>query len=64
MKTSTAEKEEAIPRGSPSPSLREVRARLGSGGAARIEGGELARGPLRATAAPRLQRDRPANMPW
>ncbi|KAM3968214.1 LOW QUALITY PROTEIN: liprin-beta 1 [Aphomia sociella] len=35
-----AEKDEAIPRGSPSPSLREVRARLGS---ARLEGDDLAR---------------------
>ncbi|XP_059062004.1 liprin-beta-1 isoform X2 [Achroia grisella] len=35
-----AEKDEAIDRGSPSPSLREVRARLGS---ARLEGDDLAR---------------------
>ncbi|CAK1578589.1 unnamed protein product [Parnassius mnemosyne] len=52
-----AEKEEAIPRGSPSPSLREVRARLGSG-AVRLEGGHL-RASLRA--APRA-RALPA--PW
>ncbi|XP_068627876.1 liprin-beta-2 isoform X2 [Battus philenor] len=48
-----AEKEEAIPRGSPSPSLREVRARLGSGGV-RLEGDELTRGSLRASAPRRL----------
>ncbi|CAG5039705.1 unnamed protein product [Parnassius apollo] len=52
-----AEKEEAIPRGSPSPSLREVRARLGSG-SVRLEGGEL-RASLRA--APRA---RAHHMPW
>ncbi|KAJ0179481.1 hypothetical protein K1T71_005193, partial [Dendrolimus kikuchii] len=55
-----AEKEETIPRGSPSPSLREVRGRLGSGGQVRLEGDDLARTSLRAS-APRL---RPHTMPW
>ncbi|XP_047517798.1 liprin-beta-1 isoform X2 [Pieris napi] len=54
-----AEKEEALPRGSPSPSLREVRARLGSGGV-RLEGDELSRSSLRASAP----RQRAQNMPW
>ncbi|XP_045520093.1 liprin-beta-1 isoform X3 [Pieris brassicae] len=54
-----AEKEEAIPRGSPSPSLREVRARLGSGGV-RLEGDDLSRSSLRASAP----RQRTQNMPW
>ncbi|XP_045533847.1 liprin-beta-1 isoform X2 [Papilio machaon] len=54
-----AEKEEAVPRGSPSPSLREVRARLGSGGGGggggvRLEGDEFARGGLRASAPRRV----------
>ncbi|KAJ2950464.1 hypothetical protein O0L34_g8708 [Tuta absoluta] len=49
-----AEKEDAIPRGSPSPSLREVRSRLGSGGGGggggvRLEGDEFARTSLRAS---------------
>ncbi|GBP56936.1 Liprin-beta-2 [Eumeta japonica] len=60
-----AEKDDTA-RGSPSPSLREVRARLGSGGGgggARLEGGDLTRGGYRATAAPRLQRDHPYQ-PW
>lgn len=54
-----AEKEEVIPRGSPSPSLREMRARVGGV----LEGGELTRGGYRATAQARLQRDRP-KQPW
>ncbi|CAG4941335.1 unnamed protein product [Colias eurytheme] len=54
-----AEKEDAIPRGSPSPSLREVRARLGSG-SVRLEGDELSRSSLRASAP----RQRPQTMPW
>ncbi|XP_063823732.1 uncharacterized protein LOC135073479 [Ostrinia nubilalis] len=45
-----AEKEEAIPRGSPSPSLREVRSRLGSGGGGiRLEGDDIARASIRST---------------
>jgi hypothetical protein len=51
--TVAVEKEEAVPRGSPSPSLREVRARLGSGGAGagvRLEGDDLARASLRSSA--------------
>ncbi|XP_039745592.1 liprin-beta-1 isoform X4 [Pararge aegeria] len=55
-----AEKDEAIPRGSPSPSLREVRSRLGSGGGVRLEGDELSRSSLRASAP----RQRPLTMPW
>ncbi|XP_045763639.1 liprin-beta-1 isoform X5 [Maniola jurtina] len=55
-----AEKDEAIPRGSPSPSLREVRSRLGSGGGVRLEGDELSRSSLRASAP----RQRPQTMPW
>ncbi|CAH2062973.1 unnamed protein product, partial [Iphiclides podalirius] len=54
-----AEKDETAARGSPSPSLREVRARLGSGGV-RLEGDELARGSLRASAP----RHRAQAMPW
>ncbi|CAH2092195.1 unnamed protein product [Euphydryas editha] len=54
-----AEKEETIPRGSPSPSLREVRSRLGSGGV-RLEGDELTRSSLRAS----VPRQRPQTMPW
>ncbi|XP_026326936.1 liprin-beta-1 isoform X2 [Hyposmocoma kahamanoa] len=62
-----AEKEEAVPRGSPSPSLREVRSRLGSGGVAgvRLEGDEFARSSLRAStsaASPHLHR--PQSAPW
>ncbi|XP_072942080.1 uncharacterized protein Liprin-beta isoform X4 [Epargyreus clarus] len=55
-----AEKDEAVPRGSPSPSLREVRARLGSGAGVRLEGDDLTRGDLRAS----TQRHRPQTMPW
>ncbi|XP_050362563.1 liprin-beta-2 isoform X3 [Nymphalis io] len=54
-----AEKEEAIPRGSPSPSLREVRSRLGGAGV-RLEGDELARSALRAS----VPRPRAADLPW
>ncbi|CAH0721538.1 unnamed protein product, partial [Brenthis ino] len=53
-----ADKEEALPRGSPSPSLREVRGRLGS--AVRLEGDDLARSSLRAS----LPRQRPHTMTW
>ncbi|XP_041973006.1 liprin-beta-1 isoform X2 [Aricia agestis] len=53
-----AEKEETG-RGSPSPSLREVRARLGSN-SVRLEGDDLARGTLRASVRP----PRPVTMPW
>ncbi|XP_053600468.1 liprin-beta-1 isoform X2 [Plodia interpunctella] len=53
-----AEHEEAIPRGSPSPSLREVRSRLGSGGGVRIEGDDLTRTSLRAS------HRQPTNLPW
>ncbi|XP_049888109.1 liprin-beta-1 isoform X2 [Pectinophora gossypiella] len=56
-----AEKEEAIPRGSPSPSLREVRARLGSG-SVRLEGDELARGDTRASLTAHARPNIPA--PW
>ncbi|CAK1551960.1 unnamed protein product [Leptosia nina] len=54
-----AEKDDVIPRGSPSPSLREVRARLGSGGV-RLEGDELNRSSLRASAP----RQKTQTMPW
>ncbi|XP_047545402.1 liprin-beta-1 [Vanessa atalanta] len=54
-----AEKEEAVPRGSPSPSLREVRSRLGSA-SVRLEGDELARSALRAS----VPRPRAVAMPW
>ncbi|XP_028163798.1 liprin-beta-2 isoform X3 [Ostrinia furnacalis] len=56
-----AEKEEAIPRGSPSPSLREVRSRLGSGGGGiRLEGDDIARASIRSTGP----RPRMTPMPW
>ncbi|CAH0397577.1 unnamed protein product [Chilo suppressalis] len=55
-----AEKEEAIPRGSPSPSLREVRSRLGSGGGVRLEGDDVTRASLRVSAP----RPRMHPMPW
>ncbi|KAL4714394.1 hypothetical protein ACJJTC_017689 [Scirpophaga incertulas] len=56
-----AEKDEVIPRGSPSPSLREVRARLGSGGGGvRLEGGDVTRESLRSSAP----RPRLLPMPW
>ncbi|XP_063375228.1 liprin-beta-1 [Cydia amplana] len=54
-----AEKEEAIPRGSPSPSLRDMRSRLGSGGV-RLEGDEL-RSSLRVHTPSRRP---PDTMPW
>ncbi|XP_062527867.1 liprin-beta-1 isoform X23 [Bombyx mori] len=54
------EKEEAIPRGSPSPSLREVRSRLGSG-SVRLEGDEFSRSSLRASSTPRQKQQ---TMPW
>ncbi|XP_073966707.1 liprin-beta 1 isoform X2 [Choristoneura fumiferana] len=54
-----AEKDETA-RGSPSPSLREVRARLGSGGGVRLEGDELARSSLRVSTPPRKHQ----TMPW
>ncbi|XP_013185764.2 liprin-beta-1 isoform X3 [Amyelois transitella] len=55
-----AERSEVIPRGSPSPSLREVRSRLGSGGGVRIEGDDLTRSSIRASTT----RHPPPTMPW
>ncbi|XP_050672291.1 liprin-beta-1 isoform X3 [Leptidea sinapis] len=53
-----AEKEETIPRGSPSPSLREVRARAGAG--VRLEGDDFTRSSLRNS----TPRHRSQTMAW